>query len=223
MCSFAVLWSEVMSSALTYPKEARIYVNKSAGCDTVCPRWAVVEKSSQTIQHSSCEVTTSEGRHFLTGCASQRAGSSNKNWACNHSSHRLPQTLTHTSTQTQRESVYTSRYHPIIPDSQLRRPVRGPDNVALPPSRTMYPVPRSFGAIFLRVNKIVCTCSMLRQPFPNKSPALSTESESAVNQTHPQTSVTQTRREITATRSELLPPLIPNRKWAIYKTLEIVI
>lgn len=131
-------------------------------------------------------------------------------------SHRLPQTLTHTPTQAQRESVYTSCYRSIIPDAQPLRPVRGSDDVALPPARTMYPVPQCFGAIFLKLNKIVCTCSVLRQPFPNKTPALSTASESAVNQTHPQTSVTQTTREITATRSELLPQLIPHWKWATY-------
>lgn len=145
-------------------------------------------------------------------------GAQNKNLACNHKQQPRTSTNTHAQIepQTQRESVYTSCYHSIIPDSQILQSMCSSDNVALPRRWTIYPVPHYFGAISLKLNKIVCTCSMLRQPFPNKTQALSTASESAVIQTHPQTSLTQTTWEIIATQSEPPPELIPNRKCAIY-------
>lgn len=178
----------------------------------------MVAKCSLTIQHISCKVSTFLVQCFLIClCVSVWKELKTKTWpVITSNSHGLPQTLMHKSSHRQRESVYTSCYHSIIPDSQILQSMCSSDNVALPRRWTIYPVPHYFGAISLKPNKIVCTCSMLRQPFPNKTQALSTASESAVIQTHPQTSLTQTTWEIIATQSEPPPELIPNRKCAIY-------
>lgn len=101
-------------------------------------------------------------------------------WTCLHRQ-RPPtsgQTRTQAEQQTQKESVYTFCYHPLIPDSQLLQSMCSSDNVALPRRWIMYPL----WQISLKLNTIVCTCSMLRQPFPNKTQTLSTTSDSADNQ-----------------------------------------
>lgn len=177
-------------------------------------------KCSWTIQYNSCKVSTPFGASLLLHmpvCLRVK-GAQNKKLACNHKQppQTSPNTRTQIKPQTQKESVYTSCYHSIIPDSQLLQSMCSSDNVALPRCWTMYPVPHYYAAISLKLNKIVCTCSMLRQPFPNKTQALSTASESAVNQTHPQTSLTQTTWKIIASQSEPQPKLIPDQKSALY-------
>lgn len=107
--------------------------------------------------------------------------------------HWLPEKLTHRiERQTQKESVYTSCYHCIIPGSQLLQSMCHSDNVALPCRWIIHPLPHCFGAISLKLNMIVCTCSMSRQPFPNKNSNPVNSGWFRWQPTHPQTPQTQT-------------------------------
>lgn len=93
--------------------------------------------------------------------------------ACHYKQQPLTSRQTRTKRhKTQNESVYTFLYLSLIPDSKLLQSMCGTDNVALPHRWIIYPLPHCFGAISLKLNKTVCTCSTLRKPFPNKTQTL---------------------------------------------------
>ena len=81
-------------------------------------------------------------------------------------------------------SVAVSLHHPTLSYNKAATVYStcSSDGVALPCRSILQPLPRCCAAICVKLNKVVCTCSGRREPFPNKTPTLSTASDWAGNQ-----------------------------------------